>query len=111
MNDQFGAAGRVRRNSVEVGKKVVLLHQRHEIGFTSGKKRRYVINGIRRSRHQSQITRIDEGQGKWAMPSLEPMSVNTSLQGVQLHAEAPLVPSGDAHPEIIHAGIGGILVG
>ena len=50
-------------------------------------------------------------RGRWAMPSLEPMRVRTSLAGVQVHPETPLIPAGHGLPELAHAGVGRVVVG
>ncbi len=46
----------------------------------------------------------------WAMPSLEPISVTTSLAGSRSTEKTGFVPVGNGLPELIHAFVAWILV-
>ena len=108
--EQFGPAGDVRRNGLEVRQKAVGLDQGHEMGPAAGKEGPDVVDGVGRFGDQGHVAGVDEGQGDVGDPFLGPDQGDNLTEGFELDAEAPFVPGGHAAPEVVHARVRGVLV-
>jgi len=109
--DHPGTPGDVGRNSRNFRKELILIQQRHEIGLPAGEKRSHMIDGVCRGRYKRQIARVDESQGEMGNSLLGTNHGYHLFDGVQFNPEPAAVPIGDTDAKIIHAGIGGVLMG
>ena len=61
--EEFGLLDYIRRDSLQVGKKIVLPRKRHIVWFPIGQDGAHCVGRVARVRHQGNVAGVDKAQG------------------------------------------------